>query len=56
MQDFLGLDEQSRMNFPSTSKGNWEWRLLPAAASDALAAQMAEWAETFERAQGYRPE
>lgn len=56
MQDFLALDEQSRMNFPSTSKGNWEWRLRPDAASDALASQLAEWTETFERAQSYRPE
>jgi 4-alpha-glucanotransferase len=29
MQDFLCLDQQSRMNMPSTSSGNWEWRLLP---------------------------
>ena len=27
MQDWLGLDENSRMNYPSTTKGNWLWRL-----------------------------
>jgi malto-oligosyltrehalose synthase/4-alpha-glucanotransferase len=27
MQDWLGLDEKSRMNYPSTTKGNWLWRL-----------------------------
>lgn len=29
MQDFLHLDQESRMNRPSTSNGNWTWRLLP---------------------------
>ena len=27
MQDWLGLDEKSRMNFPSTTDGNWLWRV-----------------------------
>lgn len=27
MQDLLDLDERSRMNTPSTSTGNWSWRL-----------------------------
>ena len=27
MQDWLGLDEISRMNFPSTTAGNWLWRM-----------------------------
>ncbi len=27
MQDWLGLDEKARMNMPSTSNGNWQWRL-----------------------------
>ncbi len=26
IQDWLGLDEQNRMNFPSTITGNWLWR------------------------------
>jgi 4-alpha-glucanotransferase len=29
IQDILGLDQGSRMNRPSISTGNWEWRLLP---------------------------
>ncbi len=29
MQDLLGLGEEARMNRPSTTKGNWEWRFLP---------------------------
>jgi 4-alpha-glucanotransferase len=26
MQDFLGLDSQSRMNTPGVTDGNWHWR------------------------------
>lgn len=29
MQDVLGLGEESRMNRPSITEGNWLWRLLP---------------------------
>jgi 4-alpha-glucanotransferase len=29
MQDVLGLDEKSRMNTPSSSNGNWVWRMMP---------------------------
>ncbi len=29
IQDFLGLGQEARMNRPSTSSDNWEWRLLP---------------------------
>lgn len=27
IQDYLGLDNQSRVNVPSTNDGNWSWRL-----------------------------
>jgi 4-alpha-glucanotransferase len=38
MQDYLDLDDRARMNTPSTLGGNnWRWRMLPDAASDALA-------------------
>ncbi|MCK9277796.1 MAG: 4-alpha-glucanotransferase [Methanoculleus sp.] len=30
MQDVLGLGAEARMNYPSTSEGNWEWRMTPA--------------------------
>jgi 4-alpha-glucanotransferase len=29
MQDVLGLGEQDRMNIPSSTQGNWAWRLKP---------------------------
>ena len=35
MQDILGLGAEARMNYPSTSDGNWEWRMMPAEFSGA---------------------
>lgn len=37
MQDFLGLPSKCRMNTPSTTRGNWQWRMAPGAATPALA-------------------
>ncbi len=36
MQDILGLGEEARMNRPSTSEGNWKWRLLPEQLTPSL--------------------
>jgi 4-alpha-glucanotransferase len=55
MQDALGLGAKARMNFPSTVRGNWEWRMRPTAASDHLGAHLRALAETYERASGYVP-
>jgi 4-alpha-glucanotransferase len=38
MQDYLGLGEESRMNFPQKTEGNWLWRVLP----DQITARLAE--------------
>ena len=27
IQDFLGLDDRARINFPGRSENNWLWRL-----------------------------
>jgi 4-alpha-glucanotransferase len=37
MQDFLGLGSEARMNHPSTTTGNWGWRLPAGAAAPELA-------------------
>ena len=42
MQDILGLGEESRMNFPSTSENNWEWRLLPEQITSELIRELTE--------------
>jgi 4-alpha-glucanotransferase len=41
-QDVLGLGEEARMNRPSTSSGNWEWRLLPDQLTTAHAETLLE--------------
>lgn len=50
MQDFLGLDNKSRMNFPSTLGGNWVWRITEKDLSKALADKMAHLTELYGRA------
>ncbi len=40
MQDLLGFGSDCRMNRPSTSKGNWRWRLAPRFVTRDLAARL----------------
>lgn len=42
MQDLLGLDNESRMNRPGTSEGNWHWRMLPDSLTLELAGRLRE--------------
>ena len=37
MQDFLGLGNEARINFPSTLGGNWQWRVKDGVITDKLA-------------------
>ncbi len=36
LQDYMGLDNDCRINTPSTVGTNWRWRLLPGQMSDPL--------------------
>lgn len=49
MQDVLGLGTEARMNLPSTTAGNWRWRLLPGQFTATHEQQLKLWATTFER-------
>jgi 4-alpha-glucanotransferase len=49
MQDILGLGEEARMNLPSTTKGNWQWRLLPGQATPALAQKVRRMTASYGR-------
>ena len=40
MQDWLGLGKYTRMNTPSTSSGNWQWRLIKGENTAELAERM----------------
>ena len=42
MQDFLGLGNEARMNYPSRLGGNWEWRMAEDALSPALGERIKE--------------
>ena len=49
LQDYLGLDNSARMNFPSKLGGNWEWRAVKSQMSDKLAARIAKLVEIYGR-------
>lgn len=49
MQDILGLDNQARMNTPSTPSGNWLWRLPPDWPAEKTARKLRILTETFGR-------
>ena len=49
-QDWLGLDNNSRMNVPGTVNVNWSWRLLPGQITDALAEEVLIITKRFGRA------
>ena len=50
IQDLLGLGAESRMNTPSSTEGNWKWKLLPEQITPALAEELRELTETYGRA------
>lgn len=49
-QDVLSLGSEARMNTPSTTEGNWQWRLEPGQLSTADAARLREATQRFGRA------
>lgn len=49
MQDILELGEESRMNTPSTSYGNWQWRMKKDAVSKTLEKKLAKLTKMYGR-------
>ena len=49
MQDYLELGDEARMNTPGIPDGNWQWRMLPGAASPALAKRLREFTARYSR-------
>ena len=47
MQDILDLPASSRMNRPGTVTGNWQWRMLPGAATPEVAAMVYDYTKTY---------
>ncbi len=49
-QDILGLGQEARMNIPSTSTGNWQWRVLPAQITPEHITNLRKLTELYGRA------
>ena len=49
MQDWLGLDNKSRTNFPSTIGTNWRWRVREAQLSKALQEEILAVTKRYDR-------
>jgi 4-alpha-glucanotransferase len=49
MQDILGLGEEAKMNLPSTSRENWQWRLLPNQITPSVVEELSEMTEIYGR-------
>jgi 4-alpha-glucanotransferase len=49
LQDVLGLGSDARMNVPSLSEGNWQWRFSADSLCPELAKKLAALAEISDR-------
>lgn len=49
MQDFLGLGENSRMNLPATTVGNWAWRIKKEDLTENLSEKIKKITEIYWR-------
>lgn len=49
MQDFLNLDNNSRMNYPGKPSGNWSWRIKTGAIRDDLSKRIDELNHLYSR-------
>jgi 4-alpha-glucanotransferase len=50
LQDVMGLGAEARMNHPSTTGGNWQWRFTADMLTPALSARLGEMACLYGRA------
>lgn len=49
MQDILELDENNRINTPSTIDQNWQWRMLPGELTDATSLRLLQYVRRYNR-------
>ncbi|MCR5295282.1 MAG: 4-alpha-glucanotransferase [Lachnospiraceae bacterium] len=49
IQDYLVKDNKARINHPSTTGGNWQWRLVPDELSDELAKSIYKMSKLYGR-------
>ena len=53
MQDFLNLGNESRINYPSTLGGNWQWRVKCYTLTDELAEKIYDITKLYGRVNSY---
>ena len=53
MQDFLGIGDEGRMNFPDTIEKNWQWRVKKDELTDELAERIKDLTTTYDRLKDY---
>jgi 4-alpha-glucanotransferase len=49
LQDYLGLDEEARMNLPAIAHGNWQWRFHCEALTSGLAQRISRLTHMYGR-------
>ncbi|HUR97393.1 MAG TPA: 4-alpha-glucanotransferase [Pyrinomonadaceae bacterium] len=49
LQDILGRGNEARMNFPSSTSGNWQWRFRERDLTEEVAAKLKELTEIYAR-------
>ena len=49
VQDLLDLGNESRMNLPGSSKGNWDWRMEAGALDEKIAGRLKELTVMYNR-------
>ena len=49
LQDILSLGQEARMNKPSVTQDNWEWRLATLDIENSLMNRLKEWARMYGR-------
>ena len=49
MQDLLGLGSEGRINTPSVSEGNWQWRIAAGCINSWLAGILKEQTKLYRR-------
>ena len=49
IQDYLGLDNTARINYPSTVEGNWKWRITKSQLSNKLQKQIRHITKLYSR-------
>lgn len=49
MQDILGLNKESRMNFPGSDQNNWIWRVFPERLNEVVERLLRGWTKLYGR-------